>query len=243
MTLLFPVLDFELVPEFKERYDAIDEELKQAINDEVKIKSISTIPAFHCPSSACVAIVTKDNYKIVFSGDTRPIDMLAELGKKGQKTNLLIHEATMEHSMLEDCKIKKHSTFTEAVEISKKMKAEQTIFTHFSQRYAKLPILEEFQVEDAKNCGIAFDHMVISPKTIPAIPKMYPALREMFEEEYDEMLIKETYKNKRIDKVVESSLNISAPNPPVKRSKEIRREMIENQKKQRKAQWEAEKPN
>ena len=228
------------MPELRDRIDVIEEDVKKAIIDEVKIKSISTIPAFHCPNAACVAIVTKNDYKIVFSGDTRPIDLLVDLGKKGQKTNLLIHEATMEHSMLEDCKVKKHSTFTEAVEISKKMKAEQTILTHFSQRYAKLPILDEFQVEDAKNCGIAFDHMVISPKTIPAIPKMYPALKEMFEEEYDEMLIKETYKNKRIDKVVESSLNISAPNPPVKRFAN-RREMIENQKKQRRAQWEAEK--
>ena len=47
-----------------------------------------------------------------------------------------------------------HSTFTEAVRISQRMEAKQTIFTHFSQRYAKLPVLEEFEVEEAKNCAI-----------------------------------------------------------------------------------------
>ena len=47
-----------------------------------------------------------------------------------------------------------HSTFTEAIRISQRMEAKQTIFTHFSQRYAKLPVLEEFEVEEAKNCAI-----------------------------------------------------------------------------------------
>ena len=56
--------------------------------------------------------------------------------------------------VLGDCQAKMHSTFTEAVRISQRMEAKQTIFTHFSQRYAKLPVLEEFEVEEAKNCAI-----------------------------------------------------------------------------------------
>ena len=55
-----------------------------------------------------------------------------------------------------------HSTFTEAVRISQRMEAKQTIFTHFSQRYAKLPVLEEFEVKEAKNCAIGIRKLVIS---------------------------------------------------------------------------------
>ena len=40
----------------------------------------------------------------------------------------------MEHFMINDARIKKHSTITEAVEEGESMKAEFTLLTHFSQR-------------------------------------------------------------------------------------------------------------
>lgn len=51
----------------------------------------------------------------MYTGDTRPNRALHELGTaKGQVPDLLIHEATLEHYLLESCIAKKHSTFTEA---------------------------------------------------------------------------------------------------------------------------------
>ena len=112
----------------------------------------------------------------------------------GQNADILIHEATLEHRLLEDCQLKKHSTFTQAIEISQKMSAKQTIFTHFSQRYNKIPPLEEFEVEAAQNCCIAFDHMFVTPKTLGTVRLTYPALKIMFQDELFEMS-KKTRKN------------------------------------------------
>ena len=48
--------------------------------------------------------------------------------------------------------VKRHTTFTEAVQVAQEMEAKNAIMTHFSQRYAKIPTLEEF--EEAENVGI-----------------------------------------------------------------------------------------
>ena len=99
-----------------------------------------------------VSLTSLDGYKIVYSGDTRPSDNLISLGLDEKQTDLLIHEATMAHYMLEDCKVKRHTTFTEAIEVAQKMNAKNAIMTHFSQRYSKIPPLDEFEVAD--NVGI-----------------------------------------------------------------------------------------
>ena len=67
------------------------------------------------------------------------------------------------------------------------MSAKQTVFTHFSQRYNKIPPLEEFEVEAAQNCCIAFDHMFVTPKTLGTVRLTYPALKIMFQDELFEM--------------------------------------------------------
>ena len=85
---------------------------------------------------------TFSDYKIVYTGDTRPNRALHDLGtSNGHFPDLLIHEATMEHHMLKSCIAKKHSTFTEAAQEGLAMKAKYTILTHFSQRYSKIPVL------------------------------------------------------------------------------------------------------
>ena len=53
----------------------------------------------------------------------------------------------MEHFMIYDAMIKKHSTFTEAIEEGRAMEAGFTMLTHFSQRYAKMPMLTEIEGE------------------------------------------------------------------------------------------------
>ena len=74
--------------------------------------------------------------------------------------------------LLGDCQAKMHSTFTEAVRISQRMEAKQTIFTHFSQRYAKVPVLEEFEVKEAKNCAIGMKINVMN--ILQFVCRFYP---------------------------------------------------------------------
>ena len=73
--------------------------------------------------------------------------------------------------------------------------------THFSQRYAKIPTLEEFEV--AENVGIAFDFTTVTPKTVNVIQQTYPALKILFKEAIDEVRSrKDVFKFKRIGKKI-----------------------------------------
>ena len=53
----------------------------------------------------------------------------------------------MEDGMEMEAKFKTHSTITQAVEASRSMNAKFTILTHFSQRYAKIPIINDKLME------------------------------------------------------------------------------------------------
>ena len=154
-----------------------------------------------------MSLTSLDGYKIVYSGDTRPSDNLISLGLDEEPTDLLIHEATMAHYMLEDCKVKRHTTFTEAIEVAQKMKAKNAIMTHFSQRYSKIPTLEEFEVAD--NVGIAFDFTTVAPNTIDVIRQTYPALKVLYKEAIEDVLKKKyLFSFKKIDQAIEASLHM-----------------------------------
>ena len=112
---------------------------------------------------------------------------ISELGKEGQQTDVLIHEATMGHHMIDDAKNKRHSTFTEAIKIARDMECKRAIFTHFSQRYSKVPLFEEFIVHEAKNTAVALDHTSVSMRTLDVIPETYKVLELTFGEEICEL--------------------------------------------------------
>lgn len=156
----------------------------------IGLKSIKTCRALHCPGAFCVSLHLNyeeegREFKLVYTGDTRPTEQLVELASNA---DLFIHEATLEHYMIRDCKIKKHSTFTEAIDCSKKANAKFTIFTHFSQRYAKFPIFDEFEKED--NIGWAWDFMTVCPKTFRYFKSFYKGVNERFPADLNEMLAK-----------------------------------------------------
>merc|ERR1711981_661589 len=89
--------------------------------ETIGLASLYTCRALHCPGAFSVKLNFQyqdgKQFQLVYTGDTRPTEQLVEFSLGA---DLLIHEATLEHYMLEDCKMKKHSTFTEAVEIAKK---------------------------------------------------------------------------------------------------------------------------
>ncbi len=200
--------------------------IKSELLDQTKLKSVKTVRALHCPGSFCVAVVTKSGYKIVYSGDTMPIPQIVDLGQDGQPTDLLIHEATMESHMLEDCRMKKHSTVSQAIDQGFKMAAKNTILTHFSQRYSKiLPFTEIDGDEDKlKTVGVAFDHMIITPQTVDSIRSMYPALKVMFRSELD--LLdgkKQRFSDKKVFNLGDENEELTDTDPePAKRHKFLR---------------------
>ena len=142
--------------------------------DKIGMSEFYTCRAIHCPNAFCVSFRSKDGYKISYSGDTRPCEKFRVISTWGGPPDLLIHEATMEHFMMYDAIIKKHTTFTEAIEEGRQMNAKFTLLTHFSQRYAKMPAFDE--IENKSNVGVAFDNMVVRRKNMHYIPSIYPAL-------------------------------------------------------------------
>merc|ERR1711874_437522 len=49
-----------------------------------------------------------------------------------------------------------------------------TLLTHFSQRYAKMPVFDE--IRGKSNVGVAFGNMVVSPDNLAEIHNCYPAI-------------------------------------------------------------------
>lgn len=90
----------------------------------------------------------------------------------------------MEDELADDALAKMHSTVSQAIEQGHKMGAEYIILTHFSQRYAKIPRIEQGLVN---NVGIAFDNMEIVPSDLSSLTCFYPTLKIMFAEKWDEM--------------------------------------------------------
>jgi len=80
--------------------------------------------------------------------------------------------------------LKTHSTTSQAIEVGRLMGAKFTLLTHFSQRYAKIPVFGD-QFRD--NVGVAFDNMRVGPQHLARLPHLVPALKLMFAEHYEDM--------------------------------------------------------
>lgn len=160
---------------------SINEELERRILRELNMSVINTVRVRHCPNAFGVAFSHKDNWKLTYSGDTMPCYELVELGKY---SDVLIHEATMEDELVDEARVKQHSTTSQAIDIGRKMEAKFTLLTHFSQRYAKIPLINE---NFSSNVGIAFDNMQVYLHELPLLPLIHPVLKIIFQEHYDEM--------------------------------------------------------
>ncbi|CAH0564098.1 unnamed protein product [Brassicogethes aeneus] len=168
--------------------------------EELDMSDISTCFVKHCPNAFGVTVTHKTGFKITYSGDTMPSENLIELG---QNSDLLIHEATMEDELANEAIVKLHSTTSQAIDVGKKMNAKHTLLTHFSQRYAKLP---RFNENFSENVGIAFDNMQVRLDELPLVPLLYPALKLMFAEHYEELEHKAVKRQLRIDREREASV-------------------------------------
>ncbi|KAK9452514.1 hypothetical protein V1511DRAFT_464261 [Dipodascopsis uninucleata] len=106
------------------------------LSSVLKLRSITTARAIHCQNSYSVALTFENGFKVSYSGDTRPNKEFVDIGLG---TTLLIHEATMDDSLVLDAQKKRHSTLSEALGIARCMSARYVLLTHFSQRYPRLP--------------------------------------------------------------------------------------------------------
>lgn len=110
------------------------------INDlynSLGIKSVQTVRAIHCYWSYSISITfdlpSDETFKVSYSGDTRPNPKFADIG---YESDLLIHESSLDHELIEEAISKKHSTMIEAITVSKLMNCPKVILTHFSTRYS-----------------------------------------------------------------------------------------------------------
>lgn len=161
--------------------NGLPDNLKSAIN----VKELRTCRVPHMAESYAISMNLnklpegKEDFKLTFSGDTRPCDSLVELGKN---STLLIHEATFEDSLEHRAAITNHSTISQAIEQSEKMQAKYTLLTHFSQRYRVLPPINDELMEN-KNIGIAFDFMEVIPDDLAKLNDLYFKIKETFADE------------------------------------------------------------
>lgn len=149
--------------------------LELDLYNKLDIKEINTIHVPHCKFSFGIAIILKNDKKIVYSGDTLFCQNLITLG---QNCDLLIHEATMEDGLEKLAESKLHSTTSQAINVGKFMNAKFILLTHFSQRYSKIPSIPDKET----NVGLAYDFMEFKLPQLPLLPFFYPCIKVMFNE-------------------------------------------------------------
>lgn len=137
--------------------EATDAIMLQCLNGEIKdlknnpiqltdttlpITTFNSTRVSHCHGAQAVSITFSNGFKISYSGDCRPSARFADIGRN---CDILIHESTFDDGLEGDAQAKRHSTIGEALGVAKSMKAKNTILTHFSQRYQKLPTLKDIK--------------------------------------------------------------------------------------------------
>ncbi|XP_047144375.1 ribonuclease Z, mitochondrial isoform X1 [Hydra vulgaris] len=153
------------------------------------------------PGHAYGFVISKDRCKVTFSGDTLPSN---ELIKAGEDSTILIHEATMEDDKAEEAFLKKHSTIGQAFVVAQKMKAKNLLLTHFSQRYPKIPNLND--IKSSIPFVLAFDHMEVSMDMIDEFESILPQLNFLFSTDTQE--IQEVHENAQVKTQINAQNNI-----------------------------------
>lgn len=142
------------------------------------LTSIQSCLVQHCHGAMAVVLTLPNGFKVSYSGDCRPSDFFAKIGKG---STLLIHEATFDDELIGDAKAKKHSTTGEALHVGKMMGARRILLTHFSQRYQKLPVMDKGEGDQVAVVG--FDYMRIKVGDFVVQEAFKGALLELFKDD------------------------------------------------------------
>ncbi|OAF66882.1 hypothetical protein A3Q56_05395 [Intoshia linei] len=157
---------------------AIDFNVDDNVNillKETNVNWIECIPVIHKQFPFGIMILLKNNYKIVYSGDTTPCDALI---KSGLYCDVLIHEATNDDDHHVPAQMNRHSTTNQAIQVGRRMNAKHLILTHFGLRTYKMPLINP----DVKNVIYAFDFMRIRNSDFDKAKKIVPLYGERFSE-------------------------------------------------------------
>ncbi|OMO69077.1 zinc phosphodiesterase ELAC protein 2-like protein [Corchorus olitorius] len=164
--------------------------LKKVLN-EAGLERLVSFPVVHCPEAFGVILKAADRinssgkvipgWKVVLFKDqidTQSFSIVAAHASPASSSFSL--KATFEDGMDGEAIAKNHSTTKEAIEVGDSAAAYRIILTHFSQRYPKVPALDETSMQ--KTC-IAFDFMSINIADLPVLPKVIPYLKLLFKSE------------------------------------------------------------
>lgn len=160
------------------------------------LKQIDACFVHHCFGALATVFTFPTGLKIAYSGDCRPD--FEGFVKIGQGATLLIHESTFDDELQGDAFAKKHSTMSEAIEVGRRMGARRVMLTHFSQRYQKVPLVEEnldIVRADAKDADkarldevilVAFDYMRVKLGDFRKAQAFLPAIQKLFQDVQDD---------------------------------------------------------
>ncbi|QLL34879.1 hypothetical protein HG536_0H02540 [Torulaspora globosa] len=158
---------------------------------DLNIASFQTCRAKHCNWAYSCSITFFVNsfsrrvFKVSYSGDTRP--NIEKFSKEiGYRSDLLIHEATLDNELVEDAIKKRHCTINEAIQVSNEMEADKLILTHFSQRYPKVPQIDNNVTVKANEYCFAFDGMIVDFEKLGEQKAIFSKLNKAFLEERKE---------------------------------------------------------
>ncbi|WIA31761.1 hypothetical protein OEZ86_002633 [Tetradesmus obliquus] len=162
----------------------------KAAREAAGLSVLEPFPVQHVAHSTGLRLESKDGWKVVFSGDTRPCQAVIDAARGA---TLLVHEATFEDELQDEAIAKKHSTTAEALGVAAAAGAYRTVLTHFSTRYPKIPIMKPPAAADGAAAGsdlaavgsvvVGFDLMSINLADLAWLPKALPVLDELFREE------------------------------------------------------------
>ena len=111
----------------------------ECLQRDYGLSKLLAVEVDHCPFAFACMLVTESptsiEKELVYSGDTVPCQNLINYAKN---CKVLIHESSLETGLEKDAFQKRHSTAAQALQVSRKVKAWRTIFTHFSVRYPKM---------------------------------------------------------------------------------------------------------
>jgi ribonuclease Z len=96
--------------------------------------------------------------KVTYIPDTRPCTMGIKLAKG---SDVLIHESSFSHEIIESAVEGKHTTAKEAAQVAKKANVKSLYLNHISQRYANAEKLEKEAREVFLDSYVASDFQVI----------------------------------------------------------------------------------
>ena len=119
------------------------------------LSNMAAVQVPHCWNAQAVTLTFPTGFKFSYSGDCRPSKEFVKIGKG---STVLVHEATFDDELQGDAEAKKHSTTSEAIGVGMAMGAKRVVLTHFSQRYQKIPVMENIgfmgvRLEDADETG------------------------------------------------------------------------------------------